>query len=497
MSIFTSDELIQMKKTGVIPENVERQFSFFQTGFPFSCLKRPAMVGDGILRKNEEAVAAGVSSYDHNKQSEKIVKFVPASGAASRMFKPLFDIIENDDPRYAEKGMDFIHELELYPFYRDLSQVLTKNNLAIEELIAKGDYKTIIRALLFDDGLNYSAKPKALLKFFDYDSETRYAVEEHLVEAALYASCLDNRCFVHFTLSPQHLKPFEEVVSEVKGKYEERFKVKYDISYSVQDPATDTLAATEDNRPFRDEQGNLLFRPGGHGALIGNLNALDADIVFVKNIDNVTDESHVGDTVAYKKLLASILKMVRDEIFTSLSEISDENFPKVELRVRSFFREQLNMEIPMGRSKEQLINFLNRPIRICGMVKNEGEPGGGPFWVRAEEGGVALQIVESSQIDKSNPQQKTIWEQSTHFNPVDMVCSIKNYKGEKFDLKDFVDEKSGFISEKSYNGKLLKAMELPGLWNGAMANWLTIFVEVPLSTFNPVKTVYDLKAEAF
>ncbi|MDR2980573.1 MAG: DUF4301 family protein [Bacteroidales bacterium] len=493
MSIFTSHDLEQIKKRGSKADEVERQFACFSTGFPYSNLDRPATVDDGILRKSGGEVAAAIASYETDFAQEQIVKFVPASGAASRMFKSLFDMIDKDDEVAIVKGRDFLQTLKLYPFYRDLAHVMQNRGLFLKDLISQGDYKTIIRHILFEEGLNYSQKPKALLKFFDYGTKTRYAVEEHLVEAARYAKSSDGKCYLHFTVSSHHLDEFERVIEDVKPNYEQRFGVKYEVSYSLQDPATDTLAATENNQPFRDEDGELLFRPGGHGALIGNLNKLDADIIFVKNIDNITDESHIEDTVTYKKFLASQLRRIRNEIFNDVGRLQNENTQEIEKSVKEFVKMQLGVKIPENYTKLDLIRFLDRPIRVCGMVKNEGEPGGGPFWVRHADGNSSLQIVETSQINKTDPVQKAMLEQATHFNPVDMVCSIKNHQGKKYNLKEFVDDHSGFISEKSHNGKILKAMELPGLWNGAMADWITIFVEVPLSTFNPVKTVEDLR----
>lgn len=490
MSIFTLNDLKQIHERGSIAEDVERQFQFFKTGFSFSQLDRAATVEDGILKQERSIIAPMIESYSQRMGREKMLKFVPASGAASRMFKSLFDLLEEKND---EKGHKFIQEIKSYPFYQDLVIVLEKNNLDITNLIEKNDYLTIIEHILFEKGLNYSHKPKALLKFFTYANETRYAIEEHLVEGARYALSKNGTCYLHFTVSPQHLTDFQQVIHNTKEKYENRFGIKYEISYSIQDPATDTLAANPDNEPFREENGQLLFRPGGHGALLSNLNKMDADIIFIKNIDNITHEREVEETVIYKKYLAILLQDLRDHIFHFLKELHTDNAESSESSFREFLKNKFRITPPAHATKEEWINYLNRPIRICGMVRNEGEPGGGPFWVNTGEKKESLQIVESSQIDKSDPKQRAILEQATHFNPVDMVCSIKNWRGETFNLSDFVDENSGFISEKSYNGKVLKAMELPGLWNGAMAGWLTIFVEVPLTTFNPVKTVHDMK----
>ncbi len=490
---FTSEDIQFMQARGSRPEEVQQQFSFFEKGFDFICLDRPATIDDGIVQLEDEQVEELVSDYENLIKDKTITKFVPASGAASRMFKELYSYLENDSEEIVAKAQNFLLKLEKFAFYDDLRQALKKDGYFLEQEIENQNYKLIIRYILNSEGLNYGNQPKGLLKFHRYDDDCRTAVEEHLVEAAQYAQDANHVCRLHFTVSPQHQSGFEALLSRVLPAYEQRFGVKYEISFSIQNPSTDTLAAELDNQPFRDEKGHLLFRPGGHGALIGNLNDLRSDLVFVKNIDNVTTEDKAETTFLYKKAIASYLIELQKKTFRYLKKIENQDFDEMDLcEMLDFASTELMINVDDDPSAEALFDKLNRPIRICGMVKNEGEPGGGPFWVVNEEGEESLQIVESSQMDKNDAEQMAIVKEATHFNPVDMVCSFKTYKGEYFNLFDYIDENTGFISSKSYGDRTLKAMELPGLWNGAMAQWITVFVEVPLATFNPVKTVFDL-----
>ena len=487
---FTEQDLHYLQEKGTSLEEITKQFSFFQQGFPYAKLFRPARLHDGIMQIDEGQLDSLLNEYDKLSQTVDMVKFVPASGAASRMFKELFNYIESDSPEIVQKATDFLKKLSVFPFYNDLQQTAKAHGFDLNNLIQQNDYKTVIQLLLSENGLNYSNLPKALLKFHHYGNHTRYAIEEHLVEAARYAQNSDHICRLHFTVSPQHQPLFEKCIAQLKPQYEERFNVKYEVSFSIQEPSTDTLAATLDNAPFRDENGHLLFRPGGHGALIKNLNQIDGDLIFVKNIDNIITEERVEPTVTYKKVLAAVLLNIKNKIHQALNTL--EYNPDAKSTLISLGNEVFQMNLSQDITIDELRKLFNRPIRVCGMVKNEGEPGGGPFWAIDENGKASLQIVESSQMDLQDVEQQQIVATATHFNPVDMVCSIKDYQGNIFDLNLFIDEKTGFISEKSYGEHKLKAMELPGLWNGAMAHWLTIFVEVPLETFNPVKTVFDL-----
>ena len=489
---FSQKDQDFIQQRGSTVAEVSRQFSYFEKGFDFADLQRAATAGDGIIRLPADEIDRLLAAYPTLLGRKKAVKFVPASGAASRMFKEVFSYLENDDDATRTKACQLLHSLKDYALYDDLAAVMEKDGLSLEKEIAADKYKVVISYLLEDKGLNYGKLPKGLLKFHRYPDRCRTAMEEHLVEAALYARGNDGICHLHFTVSPQHQPLFEQLLNEILYIYESKFGVKYDIRFSTQAPSTDTLAATEDNQPFRDGDGNLLFRPGGHGALIKNLNAIDADIVFVKNIDNVFYDDTVADTVTYKKVLAAYLLELQQQVFAYVRELENGAISKEKItEIQSFIKEKLLQDV--RPEQEAMLGILNRPLRVCGMVKNEGEPGGGPFFVKNKAGHTSLQIVESSQIDKANPQQASILQGATHFNPVDMVCCFRDADGKKFELDKFVDPETGFISSKSYEGRTLKAMELPGLWNGAMAHWNTLFIEVPLTTFHPVKTMFDLR----
>ena len=367
--------------------------------------------------------------------------------------------------------------------------------------MAEGDYKAVVAALLEAAGLNYGALPKGLLKFHRYEDGSRTPLEEHLVEGALYAANKNGKVNVHFTVSPEHRRLFENLVADKAVVYAKKYGVDYNVTFSEQKPCTDTVAADMNNQPFRDN-GKLLFRPGGHGALIENLNDLDADIIFIKNIDNVVPDKLKGDTVLYKKLIAGVLVALQQKAFAYLELLDSGRYTHEQvLEILQFLQKKLFCKNPETKNLEdaELVLYLkeklNRPMRVCGMVKNVGEPGGGPFLAYNSDGTISLQILESSQIDMDDPEKKEMFEKGTHFNPVDLVCAVRDYKGHKFNLVNFVDKATGFISYKSKNGKDLKALELPGLWNGAMSDWNTVFVEVSLSTFNPVKTVNDLLRE--
>ena len=418
------------------------------------------------------------------------------------MFKDLFAFLSAEyDVPTTDFEKNFFANIEKFAFYGDLDETCRKNKgLSVKELVEGGQYKDVVFNLLDFTGMNYGSLPKGLLKFHTYDCCSRTSAEEHFVEGALYAAT-DGVVKLHFTVSPNHKALFEELVAERKAHYEEKFGVKYDITFSEQKQCTDTIAVDAENAPFR-ENGAIVFRPGGHGALIENLNDIDADVIFIKNIDNVVPDRLKADTVTYKKLLAGILVSAQKKAFEYVRLIDSGNYTheQVEEMIR-FLQNDLQCRCSDIKDMEDcdLVLYLrkkfNRPMRVCGMVKNVGEPGGGPFLAYNQDGTVSLQILESSQIDMNNADAKAMFENGTHFNPVDLVCAVKNYNGEKFNLPEFVDKNTGFISHKSKNGRELKAMELPGLWNGAMSDWNTMFVEVPLVTFNPVKTVNDLLRE--
>lgn len=419
------------------------------------------------------------------------------------MFKNLFEFLGADyDVPETKFEKTFFEQIEKFAFYNDLNAACEKAfEKNIPALMAEGDYKAVVAALLEAAGLNYGALPKGLLKFHRYEDGSRTPLEEHLVEGALYAANKNGKVNVHFTVSPEHRRLFENLVADKAAVYAKKYGVDYNVTFSEQKPCTDTVAADMNNQPFRDN-GKLLFRPGGHGALIENLNDLDADIIFIKNIDNVVPDKLKGDTVLYKKLIAGVLVALQQKAFAYLELLDSGRYTHEQvLEILQFLQKKLFCKNPETKNLEdaELVLYLkeklNRPMRVCGMVKNVGEPGGGPFLAYNSDGTISLQILESSQIDMDDPEKKEMFEKGTHFNPVDLVCAVRDYKGHKFNLVNFVDKATGFISYKSKNGKDLKALELPGLWNGAMSDWNTVFVEVSLSTFNPVKTVNDLLRE--
>ncbi len=505
--MFAKKEIAEIEQKGLTRESVEHQIKQFEQGFPYVNLARPATLNDGIESFTTQGAKKLFSDYDELIVGKKLIKFVPASGAATRMFKDLYLFKDNfsencevNDEKL-QFGFNFFKHIKQFAFFDELKKKMQKDGLKIEKLIEEKQFITIIDYLLTDKGLNYSNLPKALILFHKYEEYNRTALQEHMVEGALYGKMTDNNVRIHFTVSPEHQTGFEALVKKIKSVYEKKFNVKFQIEFSCQKPETDTIAVDLQNKPFKDKNHNLVFRPAGHGALLSNLNDIDADIVFIKNIDNVVPDRIKETTVLYKKVIASYLMNLQNKSFQLLkslneSKVKDKTIKETEL----FIKDELLMTLPKPYPEMELegkiavlIDIMNRPMRVCGMVKNEGEPGGGPFWVKDTKTGLnRLQIVESSQIDIQNNKQQRIMVQSTHFNPVDLVCGIKNYKGEKFNLFDFVNPETGFISIKSKDGRDLKAMELPGLWNGAMDKWITIFVEVPIITFNPVKTINDL-----
>ncbi|MDD6803036.1 MAG: DUF4301 family protein [Prevotellaceae bacterium] len=502
--MLSERDLKQIADKGISEKQIENQLNEFKTGFPFLRLEAAASVEHGIVATTEESRAKFEKSWEQYKAAgKKVVKFVPASGAASRMFKDMFAFV---DAEYDKPTTDFekkyFDNIEKFAFYGELNDVCLKNEgKDIPTLLAEGNYKAVAAEMLKAEGLNYGQLPKGMLLFHKYAEGPRTPMEEHLVEAALYAAS-NGEANIHFTVSHEHMPFFQKKVADKADFYAKKYGVKYDISFSEQKPSTDTIAANPDNTPFRNADGSLLFRPGGHGALIENLNEIDADVIFIKNIDNVVPDRLKGETVTYKQVIAGVLVTLQQKAFEYLRllDAGTYNHEKLEEIIR-FVQQDLccrKADIKNLEDADLVIYLrekLNRPMRVCGVVKNVGEPGGGPFLTYNQDGTVSLQILESSQIDKNNAEYMEMFTKGTHFNPVDLVCAVKDYKGQPFNLPDFVDRTTGFISSKSKNGKELKALELPGLWNGAMSNWNTVFVEVPLATFNPVKTVNDLLRE--
>lgn len=494
-------DLDQLRAKGISVTQIESQLDSFANGFPYLEIEAAASIEKGVMRISEKSVAEYVAAWAHYLEgAHEILKFVPASGAASRMFKDLFEFVEADyEVPTTAFEKKFFEQLEQFAFYADLSlacQSLFGQNAP--QLLLAGQYKSIVKALLERNGLNYGSLPKGLLKFHASEKGARTPMEEHLVEGALYAANNEHVVKVHFTVSPEHRPLFEQLVNEKIASYESIFGVKYEVSFSEQKTSTDTIAADEFNQPFRDKEA-LLFRPGGHGALIENLNDISADVIFVKNIDNVVPDNFKAETILYKKVIAGVLVSLQEKTHQYLKLIDSGKYTNEQLvEMIHFVQNEFSTRNPTVKDLEDadlaiyLKHKLNRPIRVCGMVLNIGEPGGGPFITQNSDGTWSLQILESSQIDLTVPAKLDLLNRSTHFNPVDLVCAVKDYRGNKFDLTKFVDKKTGFISLKSKSGKELKALELPGLWNGAMSDWNTVFVEVPIETFNPVKTVNDL-----
>lgn len=502
-SIFTEQDLSQLESKGITPEEAIKQIEAIRHGLPFPNIIAPASLQQGIMRIEEEDKSAYILEWEDylNNPLCNVIKFVPASGAASRMFKDLYSFLEAEyDEPTTESEKVFFANLTQFAFYESLNEACLRNVWrTVPKLLASKEYKTIVENLLLPKGLNYGSLPKGLLLFHNYGKKNRTPIEEHLVEGALYEHNSSRLVQIHFTVSPEHLEDFKNSIEKQQQIFEDEYCIRYAISFSTQASSTDTLALTPEGDLFRLDNGEILFRPGGHGSLIQNLQELNADIVFIKNIDNVVPDYLKCDTIIYKKLIAGVLIKAREHIFNYLHLLEKSKVSRSQLmEIVSFLQDNLCIEIPnidLMEDKdliEILRSKLNRPIRVCGMVRNQGEPGGGPFIIREADGSSSLQILESTQIDMSDPEKKAMFEQGSYFNPVDLVCSIRDYKGETFNLESFVNSKTAFISEKSKDGRKLLTLERPGLWNGAMDDWNTIFIEVPISTFAPVKKVNDL-----
>lgn len=488
---LSAKDLTYIQDRGSDPDQVKRQLHNFETGFPFVSVEEPAQIGKGISKLTEAEVEALSRTWESRLGKKTVLKFVPASGAASRMFKALFSFVKSTGPVLAGDVQQAWEHISHFAFFDELISQVPAHD--------KGDPRKVFQYLLEETGLGYGQKPKGLLAFHQYPEGSRTPFEEHLVEGVQYARAEDGKARLHFTVSPEHRPGFEHLFTKVYTAYQDKFQTDFEVTFSEQKPSTDTIAVDMENQPFRLEDGTILFRPGGHGALIENLNELEADIIFVKNIDNVVPDSLREDTVTYKRALASHLLSVQQNIFDLISAIDKNPDTATQKRCLDFIQKTLFVTPPSSIATwttHETITWirtrLDRPLRVCGMVKNEGEPGGGPFLVHMADGTVSPQIVESAQLDSND---ETIMQKvaaATHFNPVDLICATRNSAGEKYDLRKFVDPQAGFITEKSLEGRALKAQELPGLWNGAMAHWNTIFVEVPITTFSPVKTVNDL-----
>ncbi len=511
---FTENDLYQIQSHGLTLETVRDQIRKFEKGTPYLKLNRPCIPGDGIQQLDEGVQGECLEKFETRARKKRLLKFVPASGAATRMFKTLikannrYNQIHGDD---VEKGLleteeenqeirDFFQGLRRFAFFPELEKTMAGDRLDVKTLLTQKDLKPFLDYLLTEKGLNYAKKPKGLLGFHTYPDEARTAFEEHLVEAAEYSRMENRECRLHFTVSPEHQSGFESLLSRAAGNYEPRLETRFSVDFSFQSPETDTIAVDMENQPFRRDDGSLLFRPGGHGALLDNLNRIDSDIVFIKNIDNVVHDRFKTETTQWKQILCGYLLLVQEQIFSYLETL--ETGPATEAcleEITRFVETTLGVTPPPlfresqpKARRDYLMDRLDRPLRVCGMVPNSGEPGGGPFWVAEKDGHLSIQIVETSQIDPEDKGQQAIQQDLTHFNPVDLVCAIRDKNGKTFDLSRFVDRDAVFIASKSESGRDLKALEHPGLWNGAMAYWNSVFLEVPLITFNPVKRINDL-----
>jgi len=509
---FSVKDLQIMKERNINPSIVIKQIQNYEAGFPFVVLSEPATIRKGITQLSSKKMDEMVSIFEDYAATNKIIKIVPSSGAASRMFKNLIEFrnlyrgtAEDQFELVKDKGPDsvfyFFEHIEDFAFFKNLLEALEARGHNYDTTMKEFRYERILNSLLTTKGLAYANKPKALIPFHKYHDEIRTSFAEHLVEGAKYARSANNTCYIQFTVSPQHLEMMKEHFLELRETYEKRYNIRYEVDFSIQAPETDIIAVDLNNKPLRDENGELVFRPGGHGALLKNLDELNAPLIIIKNIDNVCHERINNDTYYYKMLLSGYLVSIQEQVHSYLKGLDHPTHPstKVISHMWSFMEHKLNVIPPEDSAswkKEDKISFMkkkfNRPIRVCGMVENEGEPGGGPFWVKNTDGSLTLQIIESSQINLNDDEQVDILNKSTHFNPVDLICGIYDYHGNKFNLQDFVDKSTGFINSKSFEGQDIKAQELPGLWNGSMSDWITIFVEVPLLTFNPVKIVNDL-----
>ncbi len=494
-----------------MPESlIIEQAEIFKRGLPFVKLLRPCTPEDGIRRIASEDFPHLLSLHENAALNGRVMKFVPASGAATRMFKdPLavmqmteqltFEQLERlaDSDSSVRSVVTLLKRIEEFAFFDKLESSAAAHGGSVHDLLAGGDWRKILSLLLGPEGLNYANLPKGLIPFHSYPDGTRTPIHEQIVEARACALTREGVASIHFTLSQEHLEAAGRQFDEIRQRCRD---FKPDISTSVQKPSTETIAVTLENEAFKDVSGRLTFRPGGHGALLENLNDLKGDVVFLKNVDNVCPDRLKAETILFKKLLCGLLIETQNRIFDYLQRLESGKVDEGLLEeIAGFARDRLSLVssaefngLSCAERSETLFSLLNRPLRVCGMVRNEGEPGGGPFWICDDDGRVSIQIVESAQVDARNPEQKSVLASSTHFNPVDLVCGLRDFKGKCFDLQSFSNKNMGFITIKSKDGKEVKALELPGLWNGGMAFWNTVFVEVPSSTFTPVKTVNDL-----
>lgn len=509
--LHLNSELMSESDLDISPEEIIEQLKIFEDGIPFIKLVKACKINDGIKLIPDDKQKQLMDLFQTALNDYRVMKFVPASGAATRMFKKLQGVLlemqnvtigelkNRKADENAAATIKFLNNLDLFAFYKDLNECLNKEGKNIISLIESGNVTDILIFVLETKGLNYANLPKGCIKFHNYPDGARTAFEEHLVEGINYAADKNKRADIHFTISSEHEDTIKYLFNSLKVKYK-KGGWQLNVGFSFQSTSTNTIAATLDNKPFRDYNGKLVFRPAGHGALLKNLNELGGDIILIKNIDNIVPDHIKGETYKFKKVLGGYLVELQNKIFSFLNELEKDSFNEQFIKsIETFISSELELELKsdfiamsIGEKKKYLFKFLNRPIRVCGIVKKEGHEGGGPFWVEDEQGNISKQVVETTQVDCNDSAQKKILEDATHFSPVDFACGVKDYKGKNFNLDEFVNPQTGLITKKSKDGKDLKALELPGLWNGGMYNWITVFVEVPLITFNPVKEINDL-----
>jgi len=505
---FTQDDAAQLGRHGITIEEARRQIELMLHPPSALTLDRACTIGDGIERVPDDQHDPLQRLHGEVAGSGRCHWFVPASGAASRMFAELVAPLAPPPPSKSKRKKPpaenvalklFLQEIRRFPFHSDLERAVGRAGGNLAALAEAGDQGPILEAMLAPTGLNYAELPKGLMPFHAYGGVACTAFEEHLVEGGHVVRDAAQKCRLHFTVSAGHLEAFRALLERVRARYQSQLGVSFEVGFSTQSASSETLALDAEGQPFRDEDGALLLRPGGHGALIENLESLGVDFVFIKNIDNVTKAARHGPTLIWARLLIGLLAKVQRKTFDLLDrlEADPEGGPVGE--ALEFANNTFNCEPHAGvvasspeRARGLAIALLHRPVRVCGMVPNAGEPGGGPYWVRGRDGQLSLQIVEGAQLNPNSEAQRALVAGATHFNPVFMACGLRDHRSRAFELKSFVDPDAVIVTRKSYQGHELVTLERPGLWNGGMAHWNTIFVEVPVEVFNPVKTVNDL-----
>lgn len=493
--LLSEKDIQQIENRGLSLTAVKKQLAFFSRGVKSFEMVRPCTIDDGIFSFSSRQRNDLISFYEHNSQNYKLMKFVPASGAASRMFSEWY--VAREKGSFGSKKLDklFLNNLKIMPFFCLIEEAKNKRK------IVESRIDSVLNYILSSDGLNYGQKPKALIPFHYYrPGDMRTPMDEHICEAAYYIRDVHNHCHIHFTVAAGYKHEAVEYLKHVISKYEKLYGLKYNIQFSLQSSSTNTPAVDSNNMPLRDKAGKIIFRPGGHGALLNNLNELDGDFIFIRNIDNIAPEQAWPKIIPYRKMIGGLAMQVQEEIFAAIRQLkSTKANASVIQDIISFCSKKLNVAVPRNITRQSLehkrrylLSQLNKPLRICAMVRNEGEPGGGPFWILENDGTMSLQIVEKGHVNEKDKEQSKIWSQSNFFNPVDMVCAIKNYQGRKFNLFNYVNKNAYLIAQKTEKGRTIKALEVPGLWNGSMAYWNTIFVHVPLNVFHPVKMIEDL-----